>query len=523
MKSSRLQIPYKVLIANAKCWNILKKQAIEFCNNTGLHGYKYISQTKRSKIERIIWAITVFVSLGCATVLIRMAWNYYATHPTLTVIESTHHGIWNYPFPAITVCDINRISYNLTKKFVENIKTPANVPKENLIQEMRLMNELIIPGIFGNDVEKNFTRLQNIIDQNHLSIDTVMSLITQNCSTLLTMCKWKGKVGQCDKYFKRSLSLDGLCCSFNYYTFPDTRTLKNVRRAAACGFETGMTIVVNSEPNDYYATIIGSHGVKVMIHYSFDYPDYNAEIQLVRLNSQHFVTINPAEMYSKPEVKDLTISTRKCIFSEEADEVLYANVKERNLTFTAYSYHNCLAECRASITRAKCGCIPYYFPQNSTRTCDLKDIQCLKKHKSIFDSSWPKMNHKQNLLEILDDVNKVPCGCIPDCLLYYYPIESSFGSLDDTVYYNGASFSKNSRNTISIHNHSIIHIFFNDLVAFQYRRSVNYSWRNVFASFGGLLGLFAGFSLMSIFEFLYFFIIRVITDACINSIKHSNI
>lgn len=102
-----------------------------------------------------------------------------------------------------------------------------------------------------------------------------------------------------------------------------------------------------------------------MIHYSFDYPDFNAEIQLVRLNSQHFVSVNPTEMYSKSAMKDLTISTRKCVFNNEADKVLYANVKERNLTFTEYSYHNCLAECRASIIRAKCGCIPYYFPQNS--------------------------------------------------------------------------------------------------------------------------------------------------------------
>ena len=102
-----------------------------------------------------------------------------------------------------------------------------------------------------------------------------------------------------------------------------------------------------------------------MIHYSFDYPDFNSEIQLVRLNSQHFISINPAEMYSKPEVKNLAISTRKCIFTDEADKTLYANVKERNLTFATYSYQNCLAECRASIARIKCGCIPYYFPQNS--------------------------------------------------------------------------------------------------------------------------------------------------------------
>lgn len=102
-----------------------------------------------------------------------------------------------------------------------------------------------------------------------------------------------------------------------------------------------------------------------MVHYSFDYPDFNAELQLVRLNSETFVSINPAVMYSKPEVKDLAISTRRCIFTDEADKIFYSNVKDRNLTSAAYSYHNCLAECRASIARTKCGCIPYYFPQNS--------------------------------------------------------------------------------------------------------------------------------------------------------------
>ncbi|XP_011860453.1 PREDICTED: sodium channel protein Nach-like isoform X2 [Vollenhovia emeryi] len=171
-----VQIRHHISVENAKGWNILKRQAAEFCRNTGLHGYKYIAQIQRSKTERITWAITVFVSLGCAILLMKMAWNYYATHPTLTVIESTHNGIWNYPFPAITVCDINRISYNLTKKFVENLNIPADVSKEYLIQEMRLMNELLLPGIFGYDVRRNLTRLQDIIDDNHLSILNVMNL-----------------------------------------------------------------------------------------------------------------------------------------------------------------------------------------------------------------------------------------------------------------------------------------------------------------------------------------------------------
>ncbi|XP_050450031.1 sodium channel protein Nach-like [Cataglyphis hispanica] len=480
MKKIRTQIRHKASYSKVGCWNILKKQAAEFCSNTGLHGYKYISQTQRPKMERIIWVITVLTSLCCALVLMKMAWNYYATHPTLTVIESTHHGIWNYPFPAITVCDINRVSYNLTKEFVKNLRTPSNLSKEFLIREMRLMNELLIPGIFGYDVQKNLTRLQDIIDDNSMSILDVAKLITQNCSTLLSICKWNGIVDQCDTYFKQTLSRDGLCCSFNSYTFPDTIPEK-MKRSAACGFETGMTIIINSDPNDYHAALIGAYGIKVMIHHSFNYPNYNAEIQLVRLNSEHFISINPAVMYSKPEVKNLAISTRKCIFTEEADKILYANVKERNLTFARYSYHNCLAECRASIARKKCGCIPYYFPQNSTRVCNLRDIQCLQRHKSFFDTSWPDMDQSnQKLPNKIENIKKGPCGCIPDCSLYQYPIESSFGALDPTVYYSANGFSKYSRNGINIRNHSIIHIFFNDLVGFQYRQSVNYSWRNLF-------------------------------------------
>lgn len=39
------------------------------------------------------------------------------------------------------------------------------------------MNELLLPGIFEYDVEKNLTRLQDIIDDNHLSILNVINLV----------------------------------------------------------------------------------------------------------------------------------------------------------------------------------------------------------------------------------------------------------------------------------------------------------------------------------------------------------
>jgi hypothetical protein len=38
----------------------------------------------------------------------------------------------------------------------------------------------------------------------------------------------------------------------------------STERFAACGSETGMSLIVDSEPNDYYATSFGAYGVKVI-------------------------------------------------------------------------------------------------------------------------------------------------------------------------------------------------------------------------------------------------------------------
>jgi len=43
----------------------------------------------------------------------------------------------------------------------------------------------------------------------------------------------------------------------------DINLCYSITKTAACGFETGMTIVANPEPNDYHAAIIGAYGVKV--------------------------------------------------------------------------------------------------------------------------------------------------------------------------------------------------------------------------------------------------------------------
>jgi len=49
--------------------------------------------------------------------------------------------------------------------------------REYLAQEMRLTAELLVPGVFGYDVQKNLTLLQQIIDDNNLSILDVLNSV----------------------------------------------------------------------------------------------------------------------------------------------------------------------------------------------------------------------------------------------------------------------------------------------------------------------------------------------------------
>lgn len=70
----------------------------------------------------------------------------------------------------------------------------------------------------------------------------------------------------------------------------------------------------------------------------------------------------------------------------------------------------------------------------------------------------------------------------------------------------------NSSKDVVLTDQSLIHVFFTDLVSTRYRMDIYQNWLGTLATFGGILGLFLGFSLITGFEFIYLFTIRVIFD-----------
>ncbi|XP_076376992.1 sodium channel protein Nach [Megalopta genalis] len=498
-----------------RCLTIVKTHTMEFCRTTGLHGYKYIGESHRFMQDRIVWAITVFVSLCIAVVIIQFSYGYYSEHRIYSVIKSTHQGIWNYPFPAVTVCDINRVSLELTRKLVDKLKLPPSVSKEFIVNEMKLLNELLYPGQQEENIRNNLSRLQYIFDWNSLSIPTIINAVTKNCESLLKACKLRSFDVDCSNIFEQSVSREGFCCSFNYIT-RDKYIANAVSplKTTSCGYQNGLTFLIDLNPNDYHASFIGSVGVKVMLHDPYDYPDFDSSAELVTTQTYAFLTVKPKETYATENVRELPVSERRCVFADEWQEAK-PYYSERMYPFARYSYQNCLTQCRANVIKTKCGCVPYYYPQNETRVCNFKDIDCLEAYKFWYITAWPGVDLSPKILPIANiNMMKMPCSCKTDCNFYLYSVEKSEGILNNRVSHVGLKYSNYDGENNSWNNQSIIHIFFGDLVSIQYRRDIRYSWRHVFATFGGLLGLFAGFSLMSIFECIYFFVIRIVTDAC---------
>lgn len=76
---------------------------------------------------------------------------------------------------------------------------------------------------------------------------------------------------------------------------------------------------------------------------------------------------------------------------------------------------------------------------------------------------------------------------------------------------------------IELSDETLLHVFFKDLVSTHYRNDMYQNWLGVLASFGGLLGLFLGFSLVTGFELIYFFTLRVLFDKMVpNKVEPSN-
>lgn len=203
------------------------------------------------------------------------------------------------------------------------------------------------------------------------------------------------------------------------------------------------------------------------------------------------VFITPNVINTDADLKLFDLQDRACFLEGE----------KKLRFFKVYTTKNCQLECFANYSSKVCGCIPFdVIRAMDTPVCELLDYSCILKLDHDF-----KLEHSGNTTR--------SCNCLQQCnsISYDYEfIETRFTKLRVRKAFKFKSlltilFCSGSKD-------AILKVMFKDPQFVPYRRFRQFTFIDFLSYVGGLLGLFAGISVLSFFEIFYFFIPRFFTD-----------
>ncbi|XP_055308679.1 pickpocket protein 28-like isoform X2 [Sitodiplosis mosellana] len=482
-----------------------------FCANSNIHGVRYISKRRLHWSERLWWLVFVGVSVCLCGLMIRGVWIQKLEDPVkLDMAKDGNDRI--IPFPTVTICPETktvRSKLDVTRA----VKTSANL---SAIEITRI-----------NALAHICPRLSDSIEYtDNLTTDAIYDTIQDIAPRMIQSemrCVWQVQWKKCSKLFVPTLTEEGLCFAFNALNVHDIYTDDFTFRLAPEMMNmnnndlnvSGWTLdsgYANESAGDNYPfqsaqleevnrLILTVASFRSDMDYQCRGIDQGHKLFLttpgetltpsrkyVRLPilTLNMVEIIPSVITATEVVRDFEPHQRKCFYSFD-----------RPLRFfKIYTKINCEEECLANFTRIECGCVKFSSPRDKhTKICGGASVKCYKLAKrKLFTSSNGKAFYDK-------------CNCLPSCTYVGYDAVISRTDIDlETLKQISKRFSEEFCLTTSI-------------LRFKSLRSLNvksmnrkelYTFTTDFlAVCGGLLGLFLGVSVLSIFELIYYLTLRL--------------
>jgi amiloride-sensitive sodium channel len=208
------------------------------------------------------------------------------------------------------------------------------------------------------------------------------------------------------------------------------------------------------------------------IHSSFEYP---MQILSDEVNSFGLNIPRTLEVLVTPEV--VTVDNEKFNKLPLSQRNCYLENEKKLKFFKIYTQRNCEIECLSETFLESCNCVPFdVIRSKDTKICELIDYDCIDRvrNETLFDDNY--------------------CNCFQPCSYISYTIEA----LDIQHHANSTE--------------GIIKIRFKENEVISMERIQRFTIFDFLSYIGGLLGLFAGISVLSLFEIFYFFTLRLICE-----------
>ncbi|KAJ6634965.1 Pickpocket protein 28 [Pseudolycoriella hygida] len=257
------------------------------------------------------------------------------------------------------------------------------------------------------------------------------------------------------------------------------------RPGPGSGSHMGLTVVLNTNVDEYHCSTTNSQGFKVLLHSPTETPQLQNFGFSLTPGYESRVVITPKLSDASDKVRPIPQSQRKCVFANEA-----------NLSyFRTYSRKNCELECQSYLIEQACGCVLYFMPKmgNETPICNRDDFDCYRDMISAIE---------------LTQNETYSCNCLPGCFELSYSNEVSVAKLGTDQFYTKGNFAKLYGAKYSQRNVAIMHVYYEQNFFRSNSKQELIGFTEFLSSSGGLLGLFLGFSVISIIEIFYYLTFR---------------
>ncbi|XP_053604000.1 pickpocket protein 28-like [Plodia interpunctella] len=506
----------------------------EYTKNTSLHCLKYTTEKSFHPIERIFWTVTFSLSLGMCLWLIHNVWYKWQTSPVIVSFSEKIVHVEMVPFPSLTICPQIKTKatvYNYTKQFkkhfldfdidlsdLNNTESNSNDTAPSKTDEdlkTFLDVSLICPLPF--DLELPGPNITNVS-----SIHTILNVSPD--LDYFKECYWFGVKKECTDMFTRVLTDEGVCFNFNGLAAEEIFRMENVQRdynyseiekkMSGWDFITGydnsddvdymkqypyrgqysrtrpyLEVVLMTPKEDYDECCnVINKGYKVYAQHPASHPQSSVYSYALLPGQLSAMALKVNMMNTSEKLLNYDSDIRQCFFSSEK----YLRY------FKLYTSSNCLLECMSNYTYEMCHCVSFHMPHTDSRSiCTAQKTDCIRQAE---DSN-------RKLMEYIEE-----CDCLPNCNSITYEAEilkTEFNLEKREINLFKMTGIDDVADFFSSYEYSKLQVYYRDSGFVTITRSELFGITDFLANIGGLLGLFLGFSFLSLVEIVYFFSIRL--------------
>ncbi|KAJ0178602.1 hypothetical protein K1T71_005377 [Dendrolimus kikuchii] len=477
---------------------ILWELLYEFSRSTTLHGLRYITEQGLSITEKVFWFITFMTSVCMCSYLIYNVYDKWQSTPVIVTISEDLVPVTNIPFPSVTICPQTKcrsseFNYSFYQQKVDRIFDQWLLYDKNETEPW-LMKFIDLSTICENDVNRNY--LLDLVSQEtprNASLVHNLEQVAEPLSGIFARCNWRtDKWAFCNDYFNKVLTQEGVCYNFNSLAASEILKLENVQRNYSY-LEAGDESLRNGwHPDHGYLNAsrnLYPRRGRIYIHHPGDLPKSSLYYYAALDDQLSTIAVKCNIVNTSSKLLKKLPKERKCYFEGE-----------KNLTyFNMYTAKNCMLECLSNYTFQKCGCVGFYMPHNdSNQLCHFAHIDCMSEAEDELADIEASSSNSQG-----ENVQR--CDCLPSCYTVDYDAEVLKTGFDITTVIKTAN-NGTYENDIK---YSRIVVFFQQPEFVSMRRSELFGKIDFVANCGGLLGLFLGFSVLSIVEVIYFVTLRL--------------